>query len=151
MRTFPFFRWTTRIATAVAVTSIAAYATLIARAWRRYGTPPPPGAGDRDALLDRFMPVYDVVERHRIFVAATDFAQQILNKQGGAAQNAQNLASGQQVVVSTLQDAMNQTSGVNIDNEMEKLIQLQTTYSANARVVTTINQMLQSLMTMGMG
>jgi len=70
MRTFPFFRWTTRLATAVAVTSTAAYATLIARAWRRYGTPPPPGAGDRDALLDRFMPVYDVVERHRIFVAA---------------------------------------------------------------------------------
>jgi flagellar hook-associated protein 1 FlgK len=83
--------------------------------------------------------------------AATDFAQQILNKQGGAALNAQNVASGQQVVVSTLQDAMNQTSGVNIDDEMEKLIQLQTTYSANARVVTTINQMLQSLMTMGMG
>jgi flagellar hook-associated protein 1 FlgK len=83
--------------------------------------------------------------------AATDFAQQILNKQGGAALNAQNVASGQQVVVSTLQDAMNQTSGVNIDDEMEKLIQLQTTYSANARVVTTINQMLESLMTMGLG
>lgn len=83
--------------------------------------------------------------------AATNFAQQILNKQGGAAQNAQNVADGQQVVVTTLQDAMNQESGVNIDQEMEKLIQLQTAYSANARVVTTINQMLQSLMTMGIG
>ena len=70
MRTFPFFRWTTRLATAAAVASIAAYATLTARAWRRYGTPPPPGAGEQDVLLDRFMPVYDVVERHRIFVAA---------------------------------------------------------------------------------
>ena len=70
MRTSPFFRWTTRLAAAGAVASTAAYATLIARAWRRYGTPTPPGHGERDALLDRFMPVYDVVERHRIFVAA---------------------------------------------------------------------------------
>jgi hypothetical protein len=70
MRTFPFFRWTTRLAAAAAVMSAAAYGTLIARAWLRYGTPAPAGAGERDALLDRFMPVYDVVERHRIFVAA---------------------------------------------------------------------------------
>jgi hypothetical protein len=70
MRTLPFFRWTTRFAIAAAVVSTATYATLIARAWHRYGTPAPPGAGERDALLDRFMPVYDVVERHRIFVAA---------------------------------------------------------------------------------
>ena len=70
MKTLPLFRWTTRLAAGAAVASAAAYTTLIARAWHRYGTPPPPGAGDRDALLDRFMPVYDVVERHRIFVAA---------------------------------------------------------------------------------
>jgi len=70
MRTFPFFRWATRLATAAAVVSTAAYATLIGRAWRRYGTPARAGAGEEDALLDRFMPVYDVVERHRIFVAA---------------------------------------------------------------------------------
>ena len=70
MRTFPLVRWTTRLATAAAVVSAAAYATLIGRAWRRYGTPAPPGDGERDALLDRFMPVYDVVERHSIYVAA---------------------------------------------------------------------------------
>ena len=70
MRTLPFFRWTTRLATAAAVVSTAGYVTLIARAWRRYGTPAPSGAGERDELLDQFMPVYDVVERHRIFAAA---------------------------------------------------------------------------------
>ena len=70
MRTFPFFRWTTRLAAAAAVVSTAANGTLIVRGWLQYGTPAPAGAGERDALLDRFMPVYDVVERHRIFVAA---------------------------------------------------------------------------------
>ena len=70
MKTLPFFRWTTRLAAAAAVVSTAAYATLIARAWCRYGTPASPPVDERDELLDRFMPVYDVVERHQIFVAA---------------------------------------------------------------------------------
>ena len=70
MGRLPLLRWTTRLATAAAVVSTAAYTALIVRAWRRYGAPARPGAGERDALLDRFMSVYDVVERHRIFVAA---------------------------------------------------------------------------------
>jgi hypothetical protein len=70
MKTLSFFRRTARLATAVAVVSAAAYTALIARAWRRYGSPAQGGAGEEDALLDRFMPVYDVVERHRVFVAA---------------------------------------------------------------------------------
>ena len=54
-------------ATGAAVIGYAAYA---AAAWLRYGSPPPPDRDDVDARLDRFMPVYDVVERHRIAVAA---------------------------------------------------------------------------------
>jgi hypothetical protein len=36
----------------------------------RYGRAQPPNAEERDALLDRFIPRYDVVERHRVVVAA---------------------------------------------------------------------------------
>jgi hypothetical protein len=39
-------------------------------ALRGFGNPPPPRPDERDELLDCFMPVYDVVERHRIAVAA---------------------------------------------------------------------------------
>lgn len=46
------------------------YAGLAINAWREYGTPAPPGDDEHDQLLDRFMPVYDVVERHHIVVAA---------------------------------------------------------------------------------
>ncbi len=42
-----------------------AYAGYTALAWLRYGRPRPPRAGEEDALLDRFLPVYDVVERHQ--------------------------------------------------------------------------------------
>jgi hypothetical protein len=51
----------------LAVGVYAAYAVL---AWTRYGHAPPPRAAEADALLDRFMPAYEVVERHHIRVAA---------------------------------------------------------------------------------
>src|SRR6476646_10809485 len=46
----------------------AAYAAYVGTAWSRYGKPPAPDEGD--PLLDRFMPVYEVAERHHIRVAA---------------------------------------------------------------------------------
>jgi len=49
----------------------ASYAATVAFAYVRYGRPAPAREADaEDALLDRFMPLYDVVERHRIAVAA---------------------------------------------------------------------------------
>ena len=38
--------------------------------WLRYGDPAPARADDADPLLDRFMPTYEIVERHHIRVAA---------------------------------------------------------------------------------
>jgi hypothetical protein len=48
----------------------AAYATYAAVTWARYGATHAPAAGEADALLDHFMPVYDVVERHHVRVHA---------------------------------------------------------------------------------
>jgi hypothetical protein len=47
-----------------------AYATYVAATWLRYGRPAPAAAEDADPLLDQFMPVYEVAERHHIPVAA---------------------------------------------------------------------------------
>jgi hypothetical protein len=47
-----------------------AYGAYVGVTWSRYGRPAPPTAEQDDALLQRFMPVYDVVERHHIAVAA---------------------------------------------------------------------------------
>jgi hypothetical protein len=47
-----------------------AYAAYAAAAWRRYGHAAAPGPDERDELLDRFMPRYEIVERHRIHVDA---------------------------------------------------------------------------------
>jgi hypothetical protein len=48
----------------------AAYATYAGVAWLRYGHATRSTPENEDALLDRFMPVYDVAERHHISVGA---------------------------------------------------------------------------------
>ena len=52
------------------VVSAAAYAGYAAATWVRYGRPCRPTEDESDHLLDRFMPVYDVVDRHCIRVDA---------------------------------------------------------------------------------
>jgi hypothetical protein len=48
----------------------ATYGVYAALAWVRYGRPAAPPSDQHDELLDLFLPDYDVVERHRITVAA---------------------------------------------------------------------------------
>jgi len=62
----PFLRW----AAAGFGLAAAGYAAYVAAAWGRYGRPARPAPEEEDPLLDRFMPVYDVVERHQIRVDA---------------------------------------------------------------------------------
>lgn len=74
------------------------------------------------------------------------YMQQFTSQQGAAAQAASQLADGQNVVLNTLQQKFTASSGVNIDEEMAHLLSLQNAYAANARVMSTVNQMYQTLM-----
>jgi hypothetical protein len=47
-----------------------AYVSYVGMTWLRYGHPAPAGADDVDPLLDQFIPVCEVAERHHIHVAA---------------------------------------------------------------------------------
>ncbi|HVX78089.1 MAG TPA: flagellar hook-associated protein FlgK [Bradyrhizobium sp.] len=76
----------------------------------------------------------------------TSFLQQFISQQGAAATQATNLQQGQDVVVSTLQQKFNSTSGVNIDTEMSNLIQLQNAYAANAHVMSVVQSMMNTLL-----
>ena len=76
----------------------------------------------------------------------SNFSQQIASAQGQAADTAKQIADGQDVVLSTLQQKFNSQSGVNIDEEMAHLLSLQNAYAANARVMSTVKQMFDALM-----
>jgi flagellar hook-associated protein 1 FlgK len=76
----------------------------------------------------------------------SDYISQVISQQSQAASAASNLQQGQDTVVSALQQRFNDQSGVNIDNELSNLITLQNAYGANARVMTTIQQMMATLL-----
>jgi flagellar hook-associated protein 1 FlgK len=75
-----------------------------------------------------------------------NYLQQFLGQQSNAAASAQQLAQGQDVVVNTLQQKFNSTSGVNMDAELSNLIALQNNYAANAHVMSVVQTMMQTLM-----
>lgn len=62
-------RWAA-LAAAGAGVAAGTYAAWAAHNWWQYGRPAAPKDGTRDTLLDRFMPQYDVVERHHTHVEA---------------------------------------------------------------------------------
>jgi flagellar hook-associated protein 1 FlgK len=76
----------------------------------------------------------------------TSYLQQFVSQQSNAATQATQLQQGQDVVVSTLQQKFNSTSGVNIDTEMSNLIALQNAYAANAHVMSVIQSMMNTLL-----
>jgi len=74
------------------------------------------------------------------------YLRQMVSAQGQASESARSLSDGQSVVLTSLQERFNDSASVNIDEEMSTLLQLQNAYAANARVLSTVQQMLQSLM-----
>jgi flagellar hook-associated protein 1 FlgK len=76
------------------------------------------------------------------------YMAQVVSTQSIAANAASSLQSGQAVVVNALQARFNSTSAVSIDTEMANLLELQNSYGANARVMSTVKAMLDTLMQM---
>lgn len=66
---------TIRLVARIVVTGLgvaaAGYAGAAVFTWSRYGSPRQVAEGEVDPLLDRFMPTYEVVERHRVRVRAS--------------------------------------------------------------------------------
>lgn len=76
----------------------------------------------------------------------SSFLRQVISTQGEAAENASNLAAGQEVVVNALKARVAEASAVNIDVEMANLLSLQSAYGANARVMSVVKDMMDRLL-----
>jgi flagellar hook-associated protein 1 FlgK len=74
------------------------------------------------------------------------YLRQVISTQGEAADNAANLAAGQEVVVNALKGRVAEGSAVNIDVEMANLLNLQSAYGANARVMSAVKDMIEQLL-----
>jgi flagellar hook-associated protein 1 FlgK len=77
-----------------------------------------------------------------------DFARRVVETQGADAEAAKRLDEGQRIALAAIESRFAEASGVNIDQEMAQLVQLQTAYGANARVMSAVRDMLDMLMRM---
>lgn len=76
----------------------------------------------------------------------TSFVQRVVSSTGQAVEAAQRLDEGQQVALASVQSRFQESSQVNVDQEMSMLIELQNAYAANARIISTVKEMMDMLM-----
>jgi flagellar hook-associated protein 1 FlgK len=76
------------------------------------------------------------------------FMRQMVSQQGEAAASAESLKEGQQIVVNSLQQRFADASSVNVDAEMAMLLKLQSAYGANARIMSTVKELIDVLLRM---
>jgi flagellar hook-associated protein 1 FlgK len=74
------------------------------------------------------------------------FLRQVISQQAEAANTADSLKQGQDIVLSSLQQRFNDSASVNVDQEMANLLTLQNSYAANARVLSAVKDMLDTLL-----
>jgi flagellar hook-associated protein 1 FlgK len=67
---------------------------------------------------------------------------------GGRARESRDLADAQQVVVDSFQAQRDSVSAVSLDEEATELLRFQRSYQAAARIVTTVDEMAQTLLAM---
>jgi flagellar hook-associated protein 1 FlgK len=78
-----------------------------------------------------------------------DFYSGMVSGMGLAAQTATRDVSTSDTVVNTLEDRRSQVSGVSLDEEMTNLVKFQHAYSAAGRAMSTLNDMLDTLVHLG--
>jgi flagellar hook-associated protein 1 FlgK len=75
----------------------------------------------------------------------SDFYAGLVGKIGSASGQAQEIAQNQQLVVDQLQQRVEETSGVSLDEEATDMLRFQHAYQAAARVITVMDEMLNTL------
>lgn len=78
----------------------------------------------------------------------TQYFGTLVSQVGNAVSNASTSATAQTQLVAQAKNLQQQLSGVNLDDEAIRLVQLQSSYQAASKVVTVIDELTQSLMTM---
>lgn len=75
-----------------------------------------------------------------------DLSSRVVASQGELAAAAARLDEGQKVVQSSIESRFSAVSGVSIDQELTNLVQIQNAYSANARIMSAVKEMMDLLM-----
>jgi len=74
-----------------------------------------------------------------------DLATEVISRQSGALANQETTVSYTQARADSLRSRF-LSNGVDTDQEMQKLLEIEQAYAANAKVISTVDQLLQQLM-----
>lgn len=82
----------------------------------------------------------------RLSGTVSDFISQAVNYQGNAAATAISEDETQQLTLQALGERLEADYGVDVDEEMARLMELQNAFAANARVMSIAQELIQSLL-----
>ncbi len=122
-----------------------------------YGTLPQTQSGDATrptmmydrltATTTRFSPASGIGGNGVAYTGTiASFARRTVEFEGQAVESATGLDEGQKVAQAAIESRFSETAGVNVDREMSSLVELQTAYAANARVISAVKEMMDLLM-----
>lgn len=74
-----------------------------------------------------------------------ELISQVVSYQGTSINTALTKRDDRQLTLDTIVDQMDSEYGVNVDEEMARLVELQNAYAANARVVSVVKELLDAL------
>lgn len=80
-----------------------------------------------------------------IRATAVDFLRTIISTQGQRAEAVERSATASQVSFNNVQDRIQSESGVNIDVEIARLVELEQAFQANARVLSAVQDLIDAL------
>jgi flagellar hook-associated protein 1 FlgK len=83
---------------------------------------------------------------YRFSGSVSDVITQAINFQGSVAETAISNADMQAMTLDAITTRLDQEYGVDVDEEMARLMELQNAYAANARVLASIQELLKQLM-----
>ncbi|WP_321339373.1 flagellar hook-associated protein FlgK [Breoghania sp.] len=75
-----------------------------------------------------------------------DYLSEMVSRQSAKSSNLESASAGQEVVTNNLKNRLDDSSAVNMDEELARLIQLQNAYTSNARVMTVVRELFDVLM-----
>jgi flagellar hook-associated protein 1 FlgK len=111
-------------------------------------TAPTAAKAGADLVTDFTTPGHNTLVTASLFnppQTTSDFYASLVGKIGTASSQAIEMGQNQQLVVNQLQQRVQQTSGVSLDEEATDMVRFQHAYQAAARVITTMDEMLNTL------
>lgn len=142
----------TQVQGTFAAASIAVHPDIVADPWRIAAAeaatdaagnpvPPPPGDGANARKIADTLSEAPLVGGSRI----DDYFRGIIGELGVATQESERLAENQNLLLTQVQNQRTSLTGVSTDEELINLVKYQQGYNAAARLITTIDEMVDTI------